>query len=150
MAAPPVEPIGSTTVATPGADMLTVSLSNAQAGAKRVALTLKLHTELICGQPGPSPLVVKLPAAASVPTVISRRAVLVGTRPARAIAVHGNTIRVAPPPHKGLLCDVVAPGTITVRFAKAARIGNPESPGTYTISLRRGRSTYAGSVRITR
>lgn len=154
IAAPP-QPIGppettaTTTTVPPIAQPLTVSLSSTRPGVRPVVLMLKLHTELICGQPGPAPLIVKLPAAASVPASLARTAVVVDARAARAIAVRGHTVTVTPPRHEGLLCDIVAPGTVTLRFTKRARIGNPGSPGTYAVSLQRGRAHYQASFRIT-
>lgn len=153
LAAPPVqpvEPIGSTTTISPTGEALRATLSSTKARTRPVALTLALHTELICGQPGPAPIVVKLPAAATVPSAIASRSVLVRTRPAAAVVVHANAVTVTPPRHKGLLCDVVGPGAVTLHFEKSARIGNPRSPGTYSISVVRQRSTYQASIRITR
>jgi hypothetical protein len=142
-AAPPV-PIGGSPV---GEDSLSASLSSMKANAKPVELTLKLHAELMCDQPG-SPLIVALPADASVPTKLAPAAVLVDGKPSAAVAVTAHRVTITTTHVGGLLCHVVAPGLVTLRFTKSARLGNPATPGTYTISVQRGRSTYRTPIHI--
>jgi hypothetical protein len=35
-------------------------------------------------------------------------------------------------------------------FAAAARLGNPSSPGTYSVTVKRGSRLYRGTFKITR
>jgi hypothetical protein len=138
-AAPPVQPIGE--------GSLSASLSTTKANAKPVEVTLKLHAELICGQPG-ARLIVRFPAGVSVPATLAPAAVLVDKTPAAAVAIAAHWVTITTAHRGGVLCYVVAPGLVTLRFTKSAGLGNPASPGTYTITLQRGRSTYRTTVHI--
>lgn len=112
-----------------------------------MALTLKLRTELICGQPR-SPLVITFPAAMPIPRAFAREAVLVDARPAASATVASHRVTVTAVRPAGAVCDVIGPGLVTILFTKSARLGNPASPGVYTISVRHGGSTYRTTVHI--
>jgi hypothetical protein len=130
-----------------GTDFLSVSLSSWKAKVRPVALTLKLHTELICGQPR-SPLVVGFPAGLSVPDAFAPGSVLVDAKPAASVAVAARRVTVTARRPGGVLCDVIGPGLVTIQFTKSAWLGNPSSPGAYTISVEHGGSTDRATVRI--
>jgi hypothetical protein len=40
----------------------------------------------------------------------------------------------------GVLCDSIGPGTVHIRFTRAARIGNPRRVGRYTVHAEHGSS----------
>jgi hypothetical protein len=128
----------------------TAALSTTKAGAKPVALTVKVHYEMVCGQPGTGKAVVSLPAAAAVPSGIDSSAVLVNGKPAPSVSVAGHDISISMPPRRpGPMCLVVGPGTLTLVLTRAAAIGNPGSAGTYTIRVKRNTHAFSARVHIT-
>ena len=141
--APPIQPVGPT----PGNEGLTASLSTNKAGARPVVLTLKLRAVFQCGQPGM--LSVKLPDSESVPAALAPADVLVNTKHAAKLGRPShNRINVTPAHRGGVMCHVMGPGLASVRFTTNAGLGNPSSAGTYSISVRSGRTTYSTDVRI--
>jgi hypothetical protein len=130
-----------------GAAKLSATLSTRKAHARPVVLTLRLRTRLVCGQPGTEPLVVRLPHGAALPAFMPRSSVLVDSAPAAKVSVASGTVSVTARPHKGVLCDVIGPGVITLTFTAGARLGNPAS-GSHTISVRRGKVLASTRVRI--
>lgn len=142
-AAPPVVPT------TPGqleVGSLTASLSSPRAGARPVVLTLRVHTYLVCGQPGP--IVVRFPTGSTLPATLTPAAVLVNNAPAAAVAVHLRQVTITPARRSGITCNAVAPGLVTLRFTSSAQLGNPASAGTYTITVTHRRATYRTAVRV--
>lgn len=135
--------------AVPALPATTASLSPATAGAKRVALTVKVHYEMICGRPGTGTAVVTLPAAAAVPRRIAAAAVLVNGKPAPSVSVSGHDVTITMPPRRpGVTCMVVGPGTLTLTLTRAAGIANPRVPGTYTIRVERDARSFRARVHI--
>ena len=124
------------------------SLSTTQAGAKPVALTLKLHYEMVCNQPGLGKAIVTLPQASSVPARIDSAAVLVNGKPAPAVSVSGHDVSITMPARRGVTCMVMGPGTLTLTLTRAAGLGNPAQAGTYTIRARRNTRTFQAKVHI--
>lgn len=125
------------------------SLSSTRAGARPVALTVKVHYEMVCGQPGPGRVVVTLPKAADVPAKIDSAAVLVNGNPTPSVSVSGHTVSIAMPLKRpGVSCMVVGPGLLTLTLTRAAGIGNPKSAGTYTIRVLRNALSFTTSVSI--
>jgi hypothetical protein len=123
-----------------GPDMLvtTATLSSTKAAAKPVALTLKLHYEMQCGQPGIGKAVVALPEAVTVPARIDESAVLVNGKPAPLVSVSGHDVSIGMPARRsGVTCMIVGPGTLTLTLTRAAGLGNPKSAGTYTVHVHR-------------
>jgi hypothetical protein len=114
-----------------------VSLSNHRVRARPVAVTLQLHYEMQCGWPGDGPLVVTLPNAMPVPVAIARSAALIDGESATSVVVRGHRIVLALPPKPEVLCDVIALGTLTVKFTRAANLGNPNAPGRYRLSIKK-------------
>jgi hypothetical protein len=132
-------------LAPPSAD---VSATPALHGARPVALTLRLHYDMQCNYPGPGPVTIRLPAALRVPRRLDHRAVLVDGKPSlgAALAGHVVTVELAPPPP--VLCMVIAPGTLTIRFTAAARLGNPLRAGSYRVAAQRRELAFAATLRI--
>lgn len=126
----------------------TASLSTTKAGAKPVVLTLKVHYEMVCGQPGLGKAVVTLPAAASVPGTVGASSVLVNGKPAPSVSVSGHDVSVSLPLHRGVSCMVVGPGTLTLTFMRTAGLGNPAKAGTYVIRVQRRTMSFRASIRI--
>lgn len=105
------------------------------AGARPAALTVAVRTELQCGRPRPGTVLVRLPQAMHVPASIPRSAVHVGARTAASVSLAGHVAAIGVPRPAGLLCDSLAPGTLTVSFARAAGLGNPTRAGSYTVGV---------------
>ena len=122
--------------------------SSTKAGAKPVAVTVSVHYQMICGQPGRGTAVVSFPGAADVPRSIERSAVLVNGKPAPAVSVSGHDVTIAMPLPRGVTCLSIGPGTLTLTLTPRARIGNPKAPGTYTIRVRRDARVFGAHVRI--
>jgi hypothetical protein len=122
-------------VRTPGP--LSVTLSNARAGARPVAVKLTIRAELQCGRLVGGTVAVRLPAAARLPRSISRTAVLVGGRPSAGVAVAGRTLTISVAQPAGVICTVIAPGRALVTLTRAAGFGNPPHAGRYLFSVER-------------
>jgi hypothetical protein len=130
-------PLGSATgVATPRA-----------AGAKPAALSVALNLELKCGSPSPAAIVVSLPRAWRVPRAVARSAVWIDQSHPQAVTVSGHTVTLQPTASRGT-CDVIGPGTITVKFTQAAKLGNPSKAGRYTIRASIGTEDFSARVSI--
>jgi len=123
----------------PGDDWVSATLSSARAGARPVTLKLSIHTALQCGRLVGGALVIRLPAQELVPKAVPARAVLVGGSTSGGVVVSGHTLTVAIPRPSGVLCDVIAPGTVVVRLTRAANLGNPARAGSYPLIVQRGR-----------
>jgi len=114
-----------------------------------VALTLKLHYEMICGEPGAGKAVVSLPGGSEVPRTIDNAAVLVNGKPSPAVSVSGRDVSISMPLKRpGVHCMVVGPGTLTLTLTRAAGIGNPATAGTYTIRVLRNKLAFTAKVAI--
>jgi hypothetical protein len=130
-------PVGSATAAaTPQA-----------AGAMPAGLKMTLTLELQCGKPGPTPIVVSLPRAWRVPKTVTRAAVWIDSIHPNEVNVSNHTVTLKPVPPHGA-CTVVAPGTITVKFTRAAKLGNPRNAGRYTIRASIGGQDFSAHVTI--
>jgi len=117
------------------------------AGAKATVLTVSLGLELKCAKPPDVPIVVSLPRAWHVPKTVARTAVSIdGVRP-DSVEVSNRTLTVQPSVPRRT-CDVLAPGTITVDFARAAGLGNPRRAGVYTVRASIGTQDFSARVRI--
>ena len=103
-----------------------------------------------CGRPGPGPVVVSLPAAERVPRTIARRDVSLGGKPPLHASISGHVIVLTLPPERGIICDVIGPGKLTVAFAPAAGLGNPPAAGTYAIAVRVGARAFVAHLAVSR
>lgn len=95
-------------------------------------LSLTLHYLMTCGEPGPGPLTIQLPARFRLAQV---------TVPGHPSSVRGHTVAVAIPGPTGVTCMSIAEGTlrVKVRGVHAAR-------GTYAVKAHI--RTHAFSVRL--
>jgi len=126
----------------------TVAAVPARAGARPVALTLKLHYEMVCGRPGKGPLVVTLPRGLRVPRTIGRTAVVLQGKPPASVHVAGRVVTVGVPVPTGISCYSITMGTLTTTFTRAARLGAPTQAGTYPVLARIGEHTFTARLTI--
>lgn len=118
------------------------------AGTKPARLKVSLNLELRCARPGPAAIVVSLPRAWRVPKQVARTAVWVDSSHPNAVTVSGHTLTLQPVSPTGT-CNAIAPGTITLRFTRAAKLGNPRKAGRYTIHASIGTQNFSTRVSIT-
>lgn len=126
----------------------TLALSNSAAGAKPVAMTISLRTELQCGRLTGGPLVVTFPRQVHVPGEIASAAVLIGSRASRSVTVAGHVVTVAMPFPRGVMCDSIGPGVAKVTFTRASGLVNPKSAGAFVLKLRHGSETFAAAFKV--
>ncbi|HZT17135.1 MAG TPA: hypothetical protein VFA19_14445 [Gaiellaceae bacterium] len=139
---------GATAAAPPP---LTATARPAHAGAARVQLTVKARLDdLQCGRVVRGPLLLGLPAAASVPRRVAPGAVTIGGAETAGVRVTGHVLALQPGPPKGVICDVIGPGEVTVVVRPSAGVRNPRSPGAYRVWLRLGAQTVAGRLAVSR
>jgi hypothetical protein len=138
----PVPPV----VLRPSADGLAVKAEPAAAGARPARLSLALQAELQCGRLVSGPIFVVLPAAERLPERIAPSAVLVSGGAVAGVSVSGHTVAIALRKTIGLMCDSITHGTVTIVFAKAARLGNPLRAGSYSVAVRAGSSAATGRL----
>lgn len=140
LAAPPphknVKPLPPTLL--PALGTATAAAEPATAGARPAVLTVSLRLELQCGRPRVGVVVVTLPAAMRAPAEIEAADVLVGGRTPLALHRHGRVFTLMLRPTVGMTCDVLAPGNLTVVFARGAALGNPVRSGSYPVVIRAG------------
>ena len=117
------------------------------AGAKPAALTVALRLELRCDKPGPAAIAISLPRAWRVPKAIARRAVWIDKSHPDGVSVSHHTLTLQPKTPKGT-CTVIAPGTIKVRFTRAAKLGNPRTAGRYRVRASIGTKKFSARVSI--
>jgi hypothetical protein len=138
-------PAGATAMPGPSA---TVALSTHRAGARPVALTLRLRFEMQCAWPGTGPLTIRLPAAMSVPLRIAPATVLIAGKPAMRVGHSGHRVVLGLPPRPQILCDAIAPGTLTITFTRAARLGNPKLADIYRLAATKGSLEFRATLTI--
>jgi len=119
------------------------------AGAKPARLKISLSLELLCAKPGPAAIVVSLPRAWRVPKAVAALAVWIDNSHPKAVAVSGHTLTLEPVTPTGT-CTVMGPGTITVKFTRAAKLGNPRKAGRYTVRASIGTQNFSARVSIKR
>jgi hypothetical protein len=125
------------------------AVATPQAAAARPAgLKVSLSLELRCAKPGPAAIVVSLPRAWRVPTTVVQTAVWIDTVHPKSVDVSGHTLTLEPVTPIGT-CTVIAPGTIKLRFTRAANLGNPRSAGRYTVRASIGTQDFSARVTIT-
>jgi hypothetical protein len=124
-------------------------VSTSAAGAKHVTLTVSFRTELRCGLlMGSRTLVLGLPAKERVPATVPGAAVKVGGRAASKVSMSGHAVTITLAPPRGMMCDSVRIGVARIVVAGAAGIGNPRSPGTYSVKVTHGSETFAAPLAI--
>lgn len=129
-------------------DSATITASPAFAAARPSALTLRLHYEMLCAQPGRGPVTVTFPQAVRLPPAISAAAVLVADKPAPAVRVDGRVVTIGLAPIPKVICQSFVPGTLKLRLTRAARIGNPVHAGRYLVRARVGSHAFAARLAI--
>jgi hypothetical protein len=125
---------------------LAVEQSSRHAGARPVVLVARMRYEMQCNWPGPGSLVFRFPSAVRLPARIAAGAVLVNGKAATAARPSAGVVSVALPPRKGIMCDLMGPGTVTVTFTRAAAIGNPKHAGSYTVRAQHVQEVAAGNL----
>ncbi|MGD0167273.1 MAG: hypothetical protein ABSC51_08295 [Gaiellaceae bacterium] len=126
-----------------------VSSSPSRAGARAVVLTLRLHYEMQCGYPGQGPVVIGFPAQMRLPRTLHASSVLVNGKPTSRVEISRNQVSVPLPRRSDILCDVLAPGTLTIVFNRSASLGNPSRAGRYLVTARRGSLRFLARLVIT-
>jgi hypothetical protein len=117
------------------------------AGAKPAGLRVSLSLELRCAKPGPAAITVSLPRAWRVPKTVARTAVWIDNSHPDGVTVSHNTLTLQPAAPPGT-CTVIAPGTIKVKFTRAAKLGNPRTAGRYTVRASIGTQNFSARVSI--
>ena len=124
-----------------------VAVSSSSAGARPVALTVTIGTDLRCGRLNGPSVAVRLPAAARVPRTVPRSAVLVGGAAAGRVSVVGHTVTAYLPTGRPV-CNTIAPGVVHVVITRAANIGNPPAPGRYAVVVTVGGEQWAPAFTV--
>jgi hypothetical protein len=101
-------------------------------------LKLTLHYEMICGQPGPGPLVVRLPARFRLAGL---RAYTGGVE--RARAVNDSTVTIDMPKPPQITCMSITEGTLPVKLTNVRA-----TSGTYTVKAHVRNHAFAARLRI--
>jgi hypothetical protein len=126
---------------------MAVIASPRAAGAHAIRLTATLRYEMQCDYPGAGPLVVTFPSALKLPQQFVGGTVRLGGE-AIAATVKGRRVTVMIPPHKGVLCDVMARGSVTLVFTRAAELTNPAQAGFYRFTATHGARTFTAKLAI--
>lgn len=101
-------------------------------------LTLTLHYEMTCGQPGSGPLTVTLPAGIRIRSL---RATVNGK--AAPVSRSGRTVDVTLPKRPRLTCMSISEGTLRATVA-----GLHARTGTYTAAVRVNRHSFSPTFRV--
>jgi hypothetical protein len=143
---------GAAAVAAPpgaeGSDWASASLSNVHAGARPVALVVSLHTELQCGKLRGSALALTFPASAKLPRTVPASAIAVQGKQPSSVKLVNRTLSMTLPRPIGVMCNVLAPGTAKILLSRAALLGNPASPGVYTLAVQYGMQKLQAPLKI--
>lgn len=126
---------------------MTVTASPRTARAHGIRLTFTLRYEMHCGYPGRGPLVVTFPSALKLPQRFAAGTVKLAAKPIAA-RVQGRRVTVTVPPHKGVLCNLIGPGSVTLTFTRAAKLANPARAGFYSFGATHAGHTFAARLRI--
>jgi hypothetical protein len=126
---------------------MTVTAAPHAAAAQAVRLTVTLHYEMQCGYAGAGPLVVTFPAAVKLPQRFAKGAVQLAGKSVAAL-VQARRVTVLIPPHKGLMCDLMGPGSVALTFTKAAKVANPAKAGSYRFTATHTNKSFAGTLAV--
>jgi hypothetical protein len=140
------QPVGAPTAQDP-ASQPTATLSSSRAGARAVGVALTFETAYVCGRP--RAVVITLPAGETVPARLAQGTVKVNGNAAPAVTVHGRSVTVSAPPGGGVMCDSIRRGPEVVAFTARAGLGNPKTPGRYSIGIRHGTALVSAAITIT-
>ena len=143
---------GAAAVAAPpgaeGADWASASLSSVHAGARPVALVVSLHTELQCGRLRGGALALTFPAAAQLPRTMHASAIAVQGRRPSSVKLANRTLSITVARPTGVMCNVIAPGTVKILVTRAAQLGNPAVAGAYKLAVHYGTETLEATLTI--
>ena len=126
---------------------MTVTASPNTAGAHAARLTVILRYEMQCDYPGAGPLVVTFPSALKLPEEFGDGTVRLGGQ-AIAATVDGRQVTVTIPPRKGVLCDVMALGSVTLTFTRAGKLATPTHAGFYRFTATHRAHTFTAKLAI--
>ena len=126
---------------------MAVTASPRTAGAHGVRLRLTLRYEMQCGYAGAGPLVVTFPSALKLPARFADGSVLLAGKPVTA-TVSGRRVTMTVPPHRGVLCTMVGPGSLKLTFTQAAELTNPAHNGSYRFTATHGKRAFAARLAI--
>ena len=110
-------------------------------------LTLTLHYMMQCNYPGAGPVVVTFPARIKLPKQFPSGAVTLGGKPVAA-NVDERQLTVTVAPHKGMLCSLMSPGSLTLAFAPSAKLANPARAGSYRFTATHGKHAFSARLSI--
>jgi hypothetical protein len=83
-----------------------------------------------------------------VPKTVARTAVWIDDVRPESVNISNHTLTLQPVASHGT-CTVIAPGTIKLKFTRAANLGNPRTAGRYTVRASIGTQDFSARVRIT-
>ena len=126
---------------------MAVTAAPRMAGAHGVRLTLILHYYMQCGYAGAGPVAVTFPTALKLPKQFATGAVTLAGKSVNA-SVDGHQVTVNVPRHKGQLCDLMGRGSLTLSFARAAKLANPAHAGSYRFKATHGQRAFAAELAI--
>ena len=127
---------------------LDVAQSTHRAGARPIVLVARMHYEMQCSWPGPGALVFRFPATVRLPAKIVPGAVRVNGTAVAASRPSAGVVSVALPARPKIMCDLIGPGTVTVTFTRAARLGNPQHAGSYVVHAQHAADAAAGRLAV--
>ena len=106
-----------------------------------------MRYEMHCGYPGAGPLVVTFPRAVKLPQRLADGAVRLAGKPVVA-TVDGRHVTVSVAPHRGVLCNLMGPGSLKLVFTPAAGLANPARAGSYSFQATHGGRAFTARLRI--
>jgi hypothetical protein len=133
------------TLSTPS---MAIAASPGAAGAHRVRLVVTLRYRMQCSYPGAGPVVVTFPSALQLPKQFASGTVKLA-RKAVAASTKGQNVTVTVPPHKGVLCSMLGPGSVTILFTRAAKLTNPARAGSYRFRATHGKHSFRAKLVVT-
>jgi hypothetical protein len=89
-----------------------------------------------------------LPARERVPHIIPGSAVRVGGTPAARVRVSGQSLAIDLAQPRGAVCNVISTGIAKIVVTRAANLGNPAAPGTYSITIQHAAATFYAPLMI--
>jgi hypothetical protein len=128
---------------------MTVTAAPRAARAHGVLLTFTLRYEMQCGYPGAGPLAVTFPSAVKLPQRFADGAVRLAGK-SIAATVTARRVTVTIPPHKGVLCNLRGPGSVTLAFTRTAKLANPARPGSYSFHATHEKQAFTAKLAIKR
>ncbi|HZQ82317.1 MAG TPA: hypothetical protein VFB25_10135 [Gaiellaceae bacterium] len=126
---------------------MTVTATPKAAAAQAVRLTVTLHYEMQCGYAGAGALVVTFPSAVKMPKQFAAGSVQLAGKPVKAL-LQGRRVTVVVPPYKGLMCDVLGPGSLALTFTRSAKLANPAQPGSYRFTATHVNKAFSGMLTV--